>query len=271
MENDENIKLYCFGSGSSGNCYYLKKGKSGIIIDIGISHRKLKKFFSDYGLAMADIRGILVSHSHTDHVRAVGAFSSAMRIPVYTTQQVHEGMERNFLMTKKILKDDKIIVNYHSKFQIGDTEIIAFPVPHDSNGNNGYLIQWAEGTLCFLTDVGAVTPEIINYVSQAEHLIVEANYDDTMLENGPYSEFLKKRIRSGSGHLCNTLTAQLITQYASPNIKNIWLCHLSQENNTPQVAVETITAKCQQSDRCELHNVPIVALKRTTPQSFDLK
>lgn len=271
MTKDKNIQLYCFGSGSSGNCYYLKIGSTGIIIDVGISHRKLKKYFGDYGLSMAEIKAILVSHSHTDHVRAVGAFSTTLGIPVYTSQQVHEGMERNFLMAKKVLRQYKQTVQHDTPFNIDDVQITAFPVPHDSNGNNGYLIRWAEGSLCFLTDVGAVTPEIINYVSQAEHLIVEANYDDTMLENGPYSEFLKRRIRSGSGHLCNTLTAQLITQYASPNIKNIWLCHLSQENNTPQVAVETITAKCLQSDRCELHNVPIVALKRTTPQSFDLK
>lgn len=270
MENDENIKLYCFGSGSSGNCYYLKKGKSGIIIDIGISHRKLKKFFSDYGLAMADIRGILVSHSHTDHVRAVGAFSSAMRIPVYTTQQVHEGMERNFLMTKKILKDDKIIVNYHSKFQIGDTEIIAFPVPHDSNGNNGYLLKFGDATLCFLTDVGAVTQDIIQYVSQAEYLILEANYDREMLQNGPYSDFLKRRIQSGSGHLCNELAGQLIAKHSSSKIRKIWFCHLSEENNHPDLVVKTIKEIIANSGRKELIEVPLIPLRRKTPQCFEL-
>jgi phosphoribosyl 1,2-cyclic phosphodiesterase len=269
MNND--IKLYCFGSGSSGNCYYLKIGKTGIIIDVGISHRKLKKYFSDYGLSMAEIRAILVSHSHTDHVRAVGAFSTALNVPVYTSQQVHEGMERNFLMAKKVQRDNKKIVSYDTPFMIEDVEITAFPVPHDSNGNNGYLIRWAEGQLCFLTDVGAITPEITKYVSQAEHLVVEANYDETMLENGPYSEFLKRRIRSGSGHLCNTLTAQLITQHTSPRIKNIWLCHLSQENNHPDLAVKTIRDLCAQSERAELKAVPIIALKRTTPQGFDLK
>ena len=271
MTNNNNIKLYCFGSGSSGNCYYLKIGSTGIIIDVGISHRRLKKYFGDYGLSMAEIRAILVSHSHTDHVRAVGAFSTALNIPVYTSGQVHEGMERNFLMAKKVHRDNKRVITHDEPFTIDDVAITAFPVSHDSNGNNGYLIRWTGGTLCFLTDVGAITPEIIGYVSQAKYLVVEANYDDTMLENGPYSEFLKRRIRSGSGHLCNALTAQLITQYASPDIKNIWLCHLSQENNHPDLAVRTIRDCCQQSDRTELQSVPIIALKRTTPQGFDLE
>jgi phosphoribosyl 1,2-cyclic phosphodiesterase len=174
-------------------------------------------------------------------------------------------------MAKKVQRDNKKIVSYDTPFMIEDVEITAFPVPHDSNGNNGYLIRWTEGQLCFLTDVGAITPEITKYVSQAEHLVVEANYDETMLENGPYSEFLKRRIRSGSGHLCNTLTAQLITQHTSPRIKNIWLCHLSQENNHPDLAVKTIRDLCSESERAELKAVPIIALKRTTPQGFDLK
>lgn len=269
--NEECVTLYSWGSGSSGNCYYLKYGKEGLLIDAGVSIRNLKKYFNDYGLPLCNISGILVSHSHTDHVKSVGAIALAHNIPVYTTKETFEGMDRNYLMTKKVPLRLQNKVVHNQMFHIGPFQIISFPVPHDSNDNNGFLIKWNNESLCFVTDMGSITSAIINHVKLANHLIIEANYDENMLENGPYPEFLKRRINGGRGHISNRMTAEIIDKNSSDNIKNIWLCHLSEENNRPELAEETIKTICQKSFNKKNKEVQVVSLRRKSPHVFEIK
>ena len=111
-----------------------------------------------------------------------------------------------------------------------------FAVPHDSADNNGYLIRFGEHTLCLITDAGEVTEEMGRYLAQAENIIIEANYDPKMLENGPYPWHLKHRILSENGHLCNSAAGDALRQYSSNGLRRVWLCHLSEENNHPELA-----------------------------------
>ena len=219
--NQPDVKLYSFGSGSSGNSYYLWYRGQGLIIDLGLSLRAFKKHFRTYGLSFGQVLGVLVTHDHTDHVKAVGAMSTELHLPVYTSQGVHEGIARNRFVTKKVQAEQKRILQQGETQEIGPFSVTPFAVPHDSADNNGYLIRFGEHTLCLITDAGEVTEEMGRYLAQAENIIIEANYDPKMLENG---------------HLCNSAAGDALRQYSPNGLRRVWLCHLSEENNHPELA-----------------------------------
>lgn len=259
-------KFICFGSGSSGNCYYLLSDGYGILIDQGIGIRAFKKGFRDYGLSMGGLKAILVTHDHTDHVKAVGAVSCEFHLPVYATECVHEGMQRNYLMSKKIEACHKHFTLPGETFRLGPFEITPFTVPHDSSANSGYFIQADDGiTFCLLTDVGHFTEEMPAYTSRARYLVIESNYDTAMLETGPYPAFLKRRIAGGNGHIANSETAEYLAKNLSPNCRKVWLCHLSEENNHPTIALKTVRNAVENAPALQDANIQIEVLKRKTP------
>lgn len=258
------MKFICFGSGSSGNCYYLESRGTAILIDLGIGIRAFKKHLRDYGLTIPTIAAVLVTHDHTDHVKAIGPLAQEFRIPVYSSALVHEGMQRNRFMTKKVPEECKRHTTLNTPFDIGNFRITPFQVPHDSNDNNGYFIELIEAeeredvfapapqttppTFCLITDAGHFTDDMVPYVSQARYLIIEANYDAQMLANGPYPKFLQNRIASERGHMDNRLTAEALRQHLTPATQHIWLCHLSEENNHPLLAQKTVQAALDELD-----------------------
>ena len=235
------MKFISFASGSSGNCYYLHADGTSLLIDLGIGIRTFKKTYKDYGCSFGDIQGILVTHNHTDHTKAVGYLSNEFHIPVYTTKAVHEGMQNNPFLTKKIKHQELEIIEHYTPFQIGPFTITAFPVPHDSYGNNGYFITCRSIAFCLITDIGHFTSEIETFVSKATHLVIESNFDSQMLETGAYPMRLKKRITGPYGHVSNSETADVLANRLNPTlIKRVWLCHLSEENNAPHLAQKTV-------------------------------
>lgn len=261
------MKFISFASGSSGNCYYINANGCGILIDLGLGIRTFKKTYKDYGCSFGDIQGILITHNHTDHTKAVGYLSNEFHIPVYTTEAVHEGMRNNPFLSKKVHPQEIRIITHQQPFEIGPFTITAFSVPHDSFGNNGYLIRYNDVVFCLITDIGHITPEIEKMVSQATHLVVEANYNPTMLEQGSYPQHLKKRIRGPYGHVSNEETAQLLATHLSPErIKTVWLCHLSEENNTPALAYQTCIDAL--TDVAQLAHISPQPLPRKEPTGF---
>lgn len=235
------LKFISFGSGSSGNCYYLYDGTTAILIDIGIGTRALKKHFHDYGLRFVDgFNAILVTHDHADHIKSVGSLSKKFDIPVYATQRVHEGMDRNYCMRCKISQRNRHIIEPNKMFSIGDFVISPFHVPHDSSDNAGYMIEHDGIIFSILTDVGHITEEMKSIIRQSNFLVIESNYDSQMLATGPYPPYLQHRISCGSGHLSNMQCAQALAENYSEKLRHIWLCHLSEENNKPELAKATI-------------------------------
>lgn len=264
------IKLYSFGSGSSGNCYYLWYKGQGLVIDLGMGLRTFKKHLYTYGLSPGEIRAILVTHDHTDHVKGVGALSLEWQLPVCTSQKVHEGMDRNYLMTKKVKADRRIAIEHGETRQIGDFEVTSFAVPHDSFDNNGYFIRigGGEDSLCIITDAGEMTETMGSYLQMARNVILESNYDETMLENGRYPAHLKQRIRSARGHLSNTEAGKALATYASPELQRVWLCHLSEENNHPQLALAAARAALENAGRMA-DGLAVHTLRRRVPDFFE--
>ena len=249
------ISFISFGSGSSGNCYYLHNGACGILIDAGISARTLKRYFIEYGLRRDIVRCILVTHDHADHVKYVGKISSDLAIPVYATSKVHDGIERNYCVHKKIEPRWRCIMRKGGTIKVGGGEgpgVTSFDVPHDSSDNVGYKIEWEGLTLCLITDAGHVTSAMEANISSSDYLIIEANHDEQMLARGNYPEYLKQRISSPVGHMSNKTCAQALVDNASARLRHVWLCHLSQENNHPELARLTVETALRRHGRGDI-------------------
>ena len=239
FDTDSKYKFFSLGSGSSGNCYYLGNADHGILIDAGVGIRRVTKTLREYGESMHKIRGVLVTHDHADHIKTAGCLGVKHNLPIYATQGVHYGINRS-RYTQGELNGSRRIIKQDETFEIESFKITAFDVLHDSIENVGYHIQFEDQHFVLATDVGQITPKIREYAEKANHLVIEANYDDYMLANGPYPTHLKQRICNGMGHLSNHVSATFLQSIYSERLKNVWLCHLSQDNNKPEVAYEAV-------------------------------
>lgn len=230
------IKFLSLASGSSGNCYYLGSEEGGLLIDAGIPMRSISKALKNIGVTpdSGHIQGVLVTHEHADHVRTIGVLGSVQHLPIYASHAVHNSIE-----TSRFIHEDLGASRRH--FIVGETfclagfEITSFVVPHDSVQNVGYHITRGAFSLTLATDVGHITPEIKHFASLAKYLVIEANYDPEMLRSGPYPDFLKDRVSSPTGHLSNVETASLLVDIYTPKLQHVWLCHLSKDNNHPEL------------------------------------
>lgn len=271
LQNDM-MKFISFGSGSSGNCYLLTTPNDALLIDLGVGLRGLKKDFREYGFSLSSVHHVLITHDHADHIKSVGSFSHDYQIPVYATREVHVGINRNYCITQKISADLARVIEKGKTQQIGDFSVTAFGVPHDSSDNVGYFIE-AEGTnFCVMTDVGTVTDEMKEYIRRARHLVIEANHDEEMVMSGPYPQFLKTRILSQTGHLSNRNCALALIENMSEDLQNVWLCHLSEENNHPELARKTVESLLRDYGIIAGVDLQLEVLKRNSPTGvFELE
>lgn len=259
------LKFISFGSGSSGNCYMLMTPTDGLLIDIGVGIRGLKKNFKDYGLSLSQVHHVLITHDHADHIKSVGSFSKDYQVPVYATEKVHEGINKNYCVQQKVLPEQKRFVEKGQALQIGEFTVTPFAVPHDSSDNVGYMIE-AEGIVfCIITDAGCVTDEMKPYISKANYLVIEANHDEEMVKTGPYPQFLKGRIISQTGHLSNRSCGLALVENMTEALRHVWLCHLSEENNHPELARKTVETVLRDYGIIVGVDLKMEVLKRTTP------
>lgn len=254
-------KFFSLGSGSSGNCYYLGTSEYGVLIDAGIGIRSIQKALREYGVSFDKIIAVLVTHDHADHIKTVGCLGDKYNIPVYATETVHNGILRNRAVRASLVHSRKIIEKEQA-FSIREFQITAFDVPHDSIENVGYHIEFDEQTFVLVTDIGRITDTIKEYAAKANHLVIEANYDEYMLQAGKYPYYLKQRIGNGMGHLSNRLSAQFIASIYSENLQNIWLCHLSQDNNHPEIAFKAVEQALYDNGVVVGKNVKLETLSR---------
>ena len=266
------LRFISFGSGSSGNCYYLWTETDSLMIDTGVGIRSLKKYFRDYGLSLSKVHRILITHDHADHIKCVGSMSYDFQLPVFATRLVHDGIDRNYCVTRKVGQGLRRYVEVGVTMQEGDFTITPFTVPHDSSDNVGYFIQ-AEGiNFCLITDAGRVTDEMAQYIGRAQYLVLEANHDREMLQQGPYPDHLKVRISNGNGHLNNEACGEAIARNMGEHLRYVWLCHLSEENNHLELARKTVETVLRSYGIVAGKDLQLEVLKRTTPTGiFELE
>lgn len=234
------LDFISFGSGSSGNCSYIGAGKGGILIDAGVKDTYVEETLRQHGISMRDVGGILLTHDHSDHVRYVYTLLRANKhMRLFCTNRVLTGILRRHSISKRI-KEYHTPIFKEIPFRIFDFEITAFEVPHDGSDNMGFSVEFDGRHFVLATDLGAVTERARHYMSQANYLMIEANYDLQMLRTGRYPEYLKARIQTASGHLDNTDTAAFLKEIVNPALEYIFLCHLSQDNNTPEKALAAV-------------------------------
>ena len=240
----EQYTFFSLSSGSCGNSYYLGNGRFGILIDAGVGPRIMKKRLAEHGIDINNIFAVLVTHDHYDHIKSIAHLANKQNIPVYATRDVHRGIRKNPMVHQRINGAGKTIEK-RKPFQIGDFTITAFDVPHDSEDNAGYFIEFGTHKLMIATDVGTPTDEIRHFMQQANHIVIESNYDEELLFKGNYPAHLKNRISNGTGHLSNREAADFIAENYNDKIRNIWLCHLSGDNNNPDLAFSTVAKRLE--------------------------
>ena len=263
MEGNELI-FRCFASGSSGNCYYLGTRQQGILIDAGISARSIQKYLRDMGLDFQNIMGVLITHDHADHIRAVGTLGERVHLPIYSTALIHEGIDRNYGVREK-LRTSRRYFEKGKEWELFGMKINTFNVEHDSTECVGYSIDYLGQRFVIMTDCGSVNEEMEAYIRTANHLVIEANHDEHMLLNGPYPTYLKERILSPRGHQSNDTCGELLERNWHPDLRNVWLCHLSLENNDPQLAYDTVASYLEELDILPGTDIFLKPLDRTTP------
>ncbi|MDL2223404.1 MBL fold metallo-hydrolase [Bacteroidales bacterium OttesenSCG-928-M11] len=263
------LRFLSIASGSSGNCYYLGTEEYGILLDAGIGIRTIKKALKENRIGLEQIMAVFITHDHADHIKCVGGLGEKYGIPIYATPLVHLGIENSRYVDEKLYTSRRIIEKDQS-VEIKDIKITAFEVPHDASDCVGYLVQYKNEKCVLATDIGRITSTVAQYIRIANHLIIEANYDEEMLQRGNYPEFLKSRIKNGKGHLCNTETAEFLAANFDLHLKNIWLCHLSKDNNHPDLAIKTVEMAMGQYGIRIGKDVNVTALKRTYPSELYL-
>ena len=263
----DNILFQSFGSGSSGNCYYIGNASNGILIDAGISVRSIRRNLKNIGLDFENIWGVFVTHDHADHIKAVGPLGEKHLIPIYSTKLIHEGIHRSYCVTEKLYSSKKTIEKLQT-VTIGDFKITAFPVSHDSTDSVGYTVEYKEKRFTFATDLGFVGDEVATHLSQSDFIVIEANYDEDLLANGHYPIHLQNRISANTGHLSNNQAGEFLANCYTERLKHIFLCHLSKENNHPEVAYNTIKEHLYNKSVHVGKHVELIVLDRINPSEL---
>lgn len=230
------MRIITFASGSTGNCSLVSDGGVNILIDAGISARRICENLALAGLAPQDICGVLITHEHSDHISGLSVFTKKYGIRVYAPEKLCRILKRN----PKLDCDFEYIPVLESTV-IGGLSVTPFLTPHDSEFSCGYRIEGSK-TLAFATDTGHISEELFSGLKGAHIAVIEANHDLTMLKNGAYPVYLKSRVLSKNGHLSNDDCATLARRLSDLGTEQIILAHLSRENNTPEKAFETVSA-----------------------------
>ena len=221
-------------SSSKGNCTYVGDYDSGILIDAGCSFRAICKGLELNSLSIENVNGIFITHEHIDHIKGLNQLTKRTDIPIYASNMVKD----YFIENKVLFKNDFLFSSTEQEIIINDEfQINAFHTPHDSVESVGYKILYENKKIGICTDLGAVTQEVRESLLGCEMILLESNYDSELLRtNTLYPYYLKKRISSNTGHLSNELSSEFLCELVENGATRIFLGHLSQENNTPNLA-----------------------------------
>lgn len=215
-------------SGSNGNCYYIGNETEAILVDAGIPCSEIEKRMKRLGLSMQKVKGVFVSHEHTDHIGGLAGLIKKYPLPVYITAPtlLHGRLRLEKLLITSFRAYEPII--------IGNLAVTAFPKFHDAADPYSFIVSCNEIKVGVFTDIGVPCKNVITHFQQCHAAFLEANYDDTMLEQGRYPYFLKSRIRGGMGHLSNEQALHLFKTHKPSFMSHLLLSHLSKNNNCPQ-------------------------------------
>ena len=229
------MRFSSLGSGSKGNATLVESGATCIMIDCGFSCIEVEKRIQRLEKSPADIDAILITHEHSDHIGGVARLSRKYKIPVWATAGT--------LATRQAADMPNVNrINSHTAFTIGDLSIQPFPVPHDAREPCQFVFSDGSLQLGILTDIGNITPHVIEILGGVDALVLECNHDVRMLQDGPYPYSLKQRVSGIFGHLSNDQAARLLSSMDTSRLRQLVLAHLSDKNNHPDLVMNTLTS-----------------------------
>lgn len=237
------MKVIVLSSGSKGNTTYIETQTTKILIDIGNTCKYITEKLSTIGVTLGEINAILITHTHTDHIKGLKTFTNNYSAPIYITEKMHPKIP--------YVKQYKYIES--SFITIRDIKINIIKTSHDAEDSVGYIINNNDKSIVYITDTGYINKKYHPMLSNRDIYIMESNHDVEMLNNGSYPFPLRQRILSDKGHLSNHDSAKYIGDFIGPKTTNIVLAHLSHENNTPELAKETLLAKLQELNMTQIH------------------
>lgn len=229
------MRFSVLGSGSKGNCTLVASGRTTILIDNGFSGKEITKRLELVGFSLQSLDAIVISHEHGDHIAGVGVLSRRCRIPVYANPATHAASAGR---VKKLHARQEFGTG--QSFCIGELNIHPFQVSHDTVDPVGFQISDGSRSIAYCTDTGKITKMIANHLRQCQALILEANHDPRMLREGPYPLPLQQRVKSSQGHLANEDAGRCLRELLDSGLQHVVLAHLSETNNLPELALETI-------------------------------
>ena len=238
------MRVCLLASGSKGNAILIDAGSCRILVDAGLSASEVLARLQSAGYDESQLNAVIVSHEHTDHVRGVGALCRKLGIPLLASYPTCR--ELNVSLRKVN------VIEFESgyPFAFRDVMVDPFPVTHDASDPVGFIIECRDGKIGIATDFGIATRLVVDKLKGSKILVLESNHDENMLLNGPYPWHLKQRIRSRHGHLSNTESAQLLDELIHPELAGLFLAHLSEVNNHPEIAYSTAAVLLQTQNIC---------------------
>ena len=220
-----------------GNCLYVESENTKLLIDAGVSLKKIEAGLETLNVSPSSLDGILVTHEHSDHIQSLGNLSKKFNLPVYANSETFDAMPKQ---TDKISTENINKFKVAEKFQIKDIEVNPFSIPHDAANPCGFNITNNSDKISIATDIGHMTNDILKQLEDSKFILLESNYDTEVLKCSKYPYLLKQRIAGPNGHLSNDVASKVINYLLQGNLKTAMLGHLSKESNFPELAYQTV-------------------------------
>ena len=262
------MRVMSIASGSSGNCIYVGNDNAHILIDTGISKKRVEEGLKKIELSPADLNGIFITHEHSDHISGLGVLSRKYNIPIYGTWETIAAI-KSYTNLGKIDEDLFVEIEPDKCVTVENLTVRPFSISHDAVNPVGYRVEDEKSKVAVATDMGTYDDYIVENLTGLNGLVLEANHDIRMLQTGTYPYYLKQRILGNRGHLCNEMAGRLLDIILNENLKKVFLGHLSKENNYEELAYESVRMEINLSDsRYKADDFDIAVAKRDLPSEW---
>lgn len=231
------LKYCSLYSGSTGNSFFVQSDTTSVLIDAGVSSKKIIEALEKIDVSINQISGILVTHEHIDHTKSLATLSNKYNIPIYANKKTWLALGT---IGEKVLENNKKIFNTQENFKIGDFKIFPFSTPHDAADPCGFNIYNSGKKISIATDLGCITKDLLEHLKNSSSILLESNYDPEVLKCSRYPYLLKQRISGNNGHLSNITAGKVLANLYNFGLNQALLIHLSKENNFPELAYETV-------------------------------
>ncbi|MGD2084816.1 MAG: MBL fold metallo-hydrolase [Candidatus Aminicenantes bacterium] len=267
------IEVCGLASGSNGNAFFIRTGADCFLVDAGVSCKQICLRLQQIQHHIDEIKGIFITHEHSDHVRGLRVLLNKFPIPVYITKKTYKRLP-------DVIDQDQLhFIRSNDRITINSTVIQSLPKSHDAVDPSLFSFYYKDKKISVVSDIGCICENVIEAIKDANIICLESNYDETMLWEGYYPYFLKQRVAGEHGHLSNATAGKLILNHASPHLEYVLLSHLSENNNTPDIALQTIqSAVKERQDLRHLQTIltsrsgisPVVKIDTEVPRLFSI-